>query len=189
MIRIAITPPDIIDRVEARNIAAILDAGWDRVHLRHPGATTADVRRILDDVPVRLHKRIVLHGHFDLVNDYNLGGLHLNRRCPAPPALYRGALSMSCHSVDEALSMAPKMAYVTLSPIFDSVSKAGYTAAFSPEELGRVAQADNVIALGGVTPSRTREVAGMGFAGYAVLGSIPWGASRDELVSRLKKFE
>lgn len=189
MIRIAITPPDIIDRVEARNIAAILDAGWDRVHLRHPGATTADVRRILDDVPVRLHKRTVLHGHFDLVNDYNLGGLHLNRRCPAPPALYRGVLSMSCHSVDEALSMAPKMAYVTLSPIFDSVSKAGYTAAFSPEELGRVAQADNVIALGGVTPSRTREVAGMGFAGYAVLGSIPWGASRDELVSRLKKFE
>lgn len=189
MIRIAITPPDIIDRVEARNIAAILDAGWDKVHLRHPGATVADVRRILDDVPVRLHKRIVLHGHFDLVNDYNLGGLHLNRRCPAPPALYRGALSMSCHSVDEALSMSPKMAYVTLSPIFDSVSKAGYTAAFSPEELGRVVQADNVIALGGVTPARAKEVAGMGFAGYAVLGSIPWGASREELVSRLKEFE
>lgn len=189
MIRIAITPPDIIDRVEARNIAAILDAGWDRVHLRHPAASAADVRRILDDVPVRLHKRIVLHGHFDLVNDYNLGGLHLNRRCPAAPALYRGALSMSCHSVDEALSMAPKMAYVTLSPIFDSVSKAGYTAAFSPEELGRIVQADNVVALGGVTPARTQKVAEMGFAGYAVLGSIPWGASRDELISRLKEFE
>lgn len=189
MIRIAITPPDIIDRVEARNIATILDAGWDRVHLRHSGASTADVRRILDDVPLRLHNRIVLHGHFDLVNDYNLGGLHLNHRCPVPPALYRGALSMSCHSVDEALSMAAKMTYVTLSPIFDSVSKAGYTAAFSPEELARVAQVDNIIALGGVTPARTKEVAGMGFAGYAVLGSIPWGASQEELISRLKEFE
>lgn len=190
MIRIAITPEATGDRREAREITAVLDAGWDRVHLRHPGASLVDVRRIIDDVPVEYHRRLVLHGHFDLLYDYNLGGVHLNSRCPVAPSHFRGMVSRSCHTLSE-IAMQSGMNYVTLCPVFDSISKAGYRSPFSPEDLSRVGSLGStpVIALGGVTPERLPEIVKYGFSGYAVLGSLPWGKGRNEIVSILEKYK
>lgn len=47
---IAITPPDPVAD-EALGIAALLDAGWWRVHLRHPGADAATVEGIINAIP------------------------------------------------------------------------------------------------------------------------------------------
>lgn len=117
MTAIAITPERLEnERHEAAAVCALLDAGWHRVHLRHPGASRTDVRKLIEAIPQAFHSCLVLHGHFDLCNDFNLGGLHLNHRCPDAPALYRGALSRSCHSIDE-LRKCTGLAYATLSPI------------------------------------------------------------------------
>jgi thiamine-phosphate pyrophosphorylase len=63
---------------------------------------------------------------------------------------------------------------VSLSPIYDSISKQGYRAAFTREELLKAAQdgiIDNkVYALGGVTFSRLEEVKALGFGGAMILG-------------------
>ena len=127
MLKIAITPEEI-SYDEARRVMTILDNGWDMVHLRHPGATIRDVRHIIERIPQRLHRKLRLHGHFSLVNEFNLGGLHLNSRCPNPPANYSGPLSRSCHTPDEVATSANtgRYDYVTLCPVFDSLSKAGY---------------------------------------------------------------
>ncbi len=101
MMKIAITPPvPIVD--EHEYIVAILEDGWDYVHLRHPSATTHDMRRLIEAIPQRLHNRLKLHGHFELLNEFNLGGIHLNSRCPEAPRLYSGKISRTCHAIDEA---------------------------------------------------------------------------------------
>lgn len=191
MLKIAITPEEISPD-EPRRITTILDNGWDMVHLRHPGATIRDIRHIIEGIPQRLHRKLRLHGHFSLVNEFNLGGLHLNSRCPKPPTHYSGALSRSCHSpkgVKEA-ALTGEYDYVTLSPVFDSLSKAGYGAAFSPEEISSATScALRVIALGGVTPDKTRMIADAGFGGYAVLGYLAAAYTEEQLIEALKEFE
>lgn len=182
MLKIAITPQHINERTEAKNVVAILENGWHRVHLRHPGASLTDMRRLIEAIPQRWHGSLVLHGHFDLVNEFNLGALHLNRRCPEPPSLYRGALSRSCHTIGEVRESVG-MAYVTLSPIFDSISKSGYRSRFSPALLSELSLVDHppVIALGGVTFERLPELKRYNFSGYAMLGALPWDAPAEEM--------
>lgn len=186
MRRIAITPENI-SPIEHRMITAILDAGWDGVHLRHPGASLSDMRRLLMDIPQRHYHKLRLHGHFELLNEFNLGGIHLNRRCPKAPTLYRGAISRSCHSIEE-ISQYTECDYVTLSPIFDSISKQGYCSAFSEEELTLIPPG-KVVALGGVTPERIPTLMRYPFSGYAVLGFLFGAQSLQELQERLFLFE
>ena len=169
---IAITPEEI-QPCEARWVTSLLDGQWDTVHLRHPAASLTDMRRLIEAIPQRLHRRLRLHGHFVLGAKFNIGGLHLNRRCPSAPAFYSGPLSRSCHSIEEVIA-STDCDYVTLSPIFDSVSKQGYKAAFSPEDLSRLddVTAPQTIALGGITPERVPELSRYNFTGFAVKGAI-----------------
>lgn len=172
---IVITPENEVPG-EARRITQLLDnERVDFVHLRHPGALAADVKRIIEDVPHRLRTRLRLHGHFELVLEFNLGGLHLNGRCPSAPTGYTGSLSRTCHSVDEvkACTASGEYDYVTLSPIFPSISKPGYGGdAFSADDLSRITPEDRVVALGGITPERIEQLKRYNFIGYAYLGHI-----------------
>ena len=170
--RIFITPEEITPE-EPAMVVRVIDEGWHMVHLRHPAASLSEMRRLLEAIPQRCHGRLRLHGHFALAAEFNLGGLHLNGRCPEAPAFYRGPVSRSCHSIDEVRAAAG-CDYVTLSPIFDSISKPGYRGRFSREELMQLNDiaSPRVIALGGITPGRLAEIDGIGFAGYAVKGAI-----------------
>lgn len=191
LMRIALTPVDIADG-EAAMITRVLDAGWDMVHLRHPASSLADVRRLIEAVPQRFHSRLRLHGHFALASEFNLGGLHLNSRCPAPPAFYTGPLSRSCHTVDEVIA-SQGYDYVTLSPVFPSVSKPGYgeNSNFSASDLDRIdkMRPTSVIALGGVTPATLQELARMPFQGFATLGYLLGCGNPALLPERLLQFE
>lgn len=189
MIRIAITPEALSgERHEALVIRSLLDAGWDRVHLRHPAALRIDMQRLIEAIPQSCHSRLVLHGHFDLCNDFNLGGLHLNSRCPVPPALYKGPLSRSCHSIDE-LRHTEGLAYATLSPIFDSISKRGYLSRYTKKDLTVLTDISTpVIALGGVTAGHIAELRHYNFSGFAMLGAIPWDASPETVKQFAEKI-
>lgn len=188
MLRIAITPPEI-RHDEAAIITAILDAGWDYVHLRHPAASLRDMRNLVEDIPQRHHRRLKLHGHFDLLCDFNLGGVHLNSRCPEAPAYFNGEVSRSCHTVEEVRRYAPSCSYVTLSTIFPSISKPGYQGTFSHDDLASLPQG-KVVALGGITPERIGTIAGYPFAGYAVLGYL-WAddVTEENITGRLDAFD
>lgn len=187
LIKIAITPFEIFND-EHLFIIEILNAGWDYVHLRHPAATTTDMRRLIENIPQCFHGQLKLHGHFELLNEFNLGGIHLNSRCPQPPPLYNGSISKTCHNINEIMSCS-YCDYVTLSPIFDSISKVGYLGAFTKEELNNLPNSIRVIALGGVTPTHLEDVKLYGFAGYAVLGYLFQAQDITELKQRLKNFE
>lgn len=172
-LRIFITPEEIEDD-EAARISHLLRSGkWDIAHLRHPYASLRDMRNLIEAIPQQLHHCLRIHGHMHLAAEFNLGGLHLNRRCPMPPSFYNGPISRSCHSLDEVM-VSTDCDYVTLSPIFDSISKQNYHAGFTHEELMRINDiaTPHVIALGGITPQRLPLLNKYNFAGYAVKGAI-----------------
>lgn len=171
---IVITLPTFFEG-EAGRIAQMLDAGRaDLIHIRKPGATEGEVESLIRAIPERLRNRLVLHDLHHLAIRYRLHGIHLNSRNPEPPAGWAGSVSRSCHTISEVSEWKPRCNYVSLSPIFDSISKQGYTAAFTREELQAAAAQgiidDKVLALGGVTFARISEVEAMGFGGAMILG-------------------
>lgn len=191
-LRIMITAPQPHDD-EAARITAALDAGWDYVHLRYPDLTLRQVKAIIEGVPQKYHERLKLHGHFELVHEFNLGGLHLNRRCPAAPPQFAGALSASCHNIGdiEAAAKSGRFSYVTLSPVFSSISKQGYNPSLSVEEFADALTAAGdmpVVALGGITPGNAAAVLDAGFGGYAVLGYLYAAATPDDIIARSNEF-
>lgn len=177
---IVITSPDILPD-EATLIAQLFDSGLDTLHLRKPGSTVEACALLLDSIPAECHNHIVTHDHFLLCRDYGLQGVHLNSRNPAVPDFVlsdrdRYTVSASCHSVAEVIRRKPDMDYVFMSPIFNSISKQGYDAAYPDEELDRAAAEgtidDKVIALGGVSLDSLPMLKRWRFGGAAFLGDV-----------------
>jgi len=173
---LAITREEFFE-AEAEAVGRMLDSGFARIHLRKPAASETELRRLIERIPVRYYDRLSLHDRHALAAEYGLGGIHLNSRNPEPPAGFRGVVSRSCHRIEE-LPLHPHEDYLFLSPIYDSISKSGYRAAFTREELRQAADAGAIdrrtIALGGVRPERLPELTALGFGGAAVLG-FAWG--------------
>ena len=172
---IVITRPEFFVG-EAARIAELLTSGTaDLVHLRKPSSTSDEMELLLRQLPPVLYDRLVLHDHFDLAVRYGLRGVHLNRRNPQPPMGWEGSVSISCHSLAElAECRCQPYAYMSLSPVFDSISKQGYRAAFTKDQLDEARQQglidQRVMALGGMTFNRVKEVLQMGFGGAMILG-------------------
>lgn len=176
---IVITLPGFFDG-EAEQIVRLLRSSVDLVHIRKPQATLHEVETLLGQIPCEYHSRLVLHDHHSLAATYHLYGVHLNSRNPLPPAGWSGSVSRSCHSLEEVVAWKDRCRYVSLSPVFDSISKQGYRAVFTASQLAQ-ARAQGIIdhrvlALGGVTFSRLDEVLRMGFGGAMILGDA-WKGS------------
>ena len=160
---------------EAEQIVRHLHSGRvDLVHIRKPGATSEETEQLIRQIPASLRPRLVLHDHFHRAQQYGLHGVHLNSRNPQPPEGWTGSVSRSCHSMEELSCWKDRCHYLSLSPIFDSISKSGYLAAFSYDD---IAQAHSlgiidhkVLALGGVTFDKIEAVHNMGFGGAMILG-------------------
>ena len=179
---IVITRPRFFDG-EAAEITQLFDAGLEILHLRKPESGREELEGLISAIPSTYHSRIVLHEHFDLAEKYALRGVHLNRRNPEVPPAYHGAVSRSCHSLEEVVHYKAECDYLFLSPIYDSISKEGYGAAFSKEVL-REAKAKGIIdhkvyALGGITGEHLPELLDLGFGGAALLGDIWQRVPRD----------
>ncbi len=172
---IVVTAPDFFVE-EDKIITLLFEEGLDLLHLRKPDTPSALSERLLTLIPEKYHKRIVMHEHFHLIEEFNLLGIHLNSRNPMPPAVYSGHISCSCHSLEEVKAKKESYNYVFMSPVFDSISKSGYTSRFTPEELRQGVREKiinkNVIALGGVNADNILMVKDYGFGGAAILGDL-----------------
>ena len=181
---ITITSPEFLSG-EATFISKLFLQGLDLLHLRKPEASLEAYKQLLLQIPEQWHSRIVLHEHFELAEEYKLHGIHLNRRCSVVPNAYHGSISCSCHTIEEVITQKDSKDYVFLSPIFDSISKVGYHAAFSPTSLKQAAVEnvidEKVIALGGITANNIPLVKEWHFGGVALLGDI-WKRMSDPQV-------
>ncbi|MDO4163659.1 MAG: thiamine phosphate synthase [Bacteroides sp.] len=188
---IVITLPHFFEG-EAELLTALFHAGLEILHLRKPEASATDMERLLRQLPEEYLNRIVTHDHFSLATAWHLKGIHLNGRHPQAPDGYCGHISCSCHSLEEVERRKPECDYVFLSPIYDSISKIGYAAAYSPDTL-RQAQIqgiidERVIALGGISAEHLSEVQSLGFGGAALLGDV-WNQPASNFIPHFLKMK
>ena len=184
---------------EDKILTTLFDEGLDILHLRKPDTAPVYAERLLTLIPEKYHKRIVVHGHFYLKKEYNLKGIHLNRRNPEPPACYSGHISCSCHSLEEVKQYKPGCDYVFLSPIFDSISKQDYKSGYIAEEIRSAVKNGiidrRVIALGGIDENNLLRVKDFGFGGAAIMGTLwnkfdpAYDYNYQELIAHFRKLK
>ena len=172
---ILLTPPDFFVE-EDKIITALFEEGLDILHLRKPGTEPIYSERLLTLIPECYRQQIVVHDHFYLKDEFDLKGIHLNSRNPEAPEGYKGHLSKSFHDIDELKNEKKNFTYSFLSPIFESISKSSYTAAFDMEVLKQSAETGvidkKVMALGGITTENVDVIKDLGFGGVVVLGDL-----------------
>lgn len=189
--RLIVITPETPVTAEAEAIMTMLDRGVERVHLRHPRLSADDVAAIIGKIDAQYHGRLSLNDFHELASCYGCG-IHLNGRNPLAPEGFDGIVSRSCHSVTEASAAAPMTDYRFISPVFNSISKQGYTAAFTPGELRRAFDDGlldgDTFALGGVSADTMALLRDTGFSGAAVLGAA-WGdGSREDISQRINRL-
>ncbi len=187
---IVITPPDTPEEElgnEIKKTVKLLESGVvDYLHLRKPNWSDSQLRQHLKKIPSHLHHFIKIHSHFYLTNEFDLAGVHLNHRCPEAPGEIKN-VSRSCHSLLE-ITLCGKMQYVTISPVFDSISKEGYKSKYNLEEIADFAKEKKVVALGGVQPHLFPTLKKFGFCGAAMLGFV-WNNDTDFVIEEIKKHK
>ena len=149
---------------EAEIVVTMFENGLSRFHLRKPGASAEAMSTFLDQLPEKVCDQIAVHGHEELVEPFKLSHNH------APHGRSR-----SCHSLEELDELGPEVEYVFLSPIFNSISKQDYPAAFDYEKLKEalnIERSSQVLALGGISLDKLATCKELGFDGVALLGSV-----------------
>ena len=147
-------------------IARLSEAGAEYLHLRKPGCSETQMRDLIERIPPRYRRRLIVHRHFGLAKEYGLKGIHLSSSHESIPEGFEGmTIGRSCHTVEEASRFGKICDYVFLSPIFDSISKQGYRSAFSLEKLS-VAFRDGSLGKNVMGGSNALSCANMALAGY-----------------------
>ncbi len=185
--KIIIISPEEIIKNETNTVNDLFRHGLQRFHLRKPEFDTGDYRRYIKAIEPLYHPRIVLNGSFELYNEFDLGGIHLNSNARRDEALRRklahlppNIISTSYHSWQKIQENDFQYGYVFISPVFDSISKKEYKSnlnlAGAIETKRKLANqkrhCPEIIGLGGVGILEIEELRENGFDGAAMLGSL-----------------
>lgn len=163
---------------EATLINHFFDEGLDLLHLRKPQDSKEDVMALIEKIDSRYHIKISLHQHHQLIYNYGINRLHFSehvrrglRKDPTQILINRGyQLSTSVHSTEEFELLHDAFSYSFIGPVFDSISKPGYTA--KVENVRPSVQRNiKAVAIGGIKASNVHQLKGH-FEGAAILGAI-----------------
>jgi thiamine-phosphate pyrophosphorylase len=186
---ILITPDTKVNN-ELQIINSLFANGLQRLHVRKPGFSYEEYKAYISNIDAQYHKHIVVCSAFELYSELGLGGVHLNSHIRDDAAVLAqvahvpmGHISTSFHSWQEVRDNKRPYGYEFISPVFDSISKAGYKAGIDLQQCAAVREevtvehgyCPQIIGLGGVGAEQVRILQANGFDGAALLGSV-WGA-------------
>lgn len=183
---------------EDKILATLFEEGMEMMHLFKPGSEPVYSERLLTLLPDEYYKRICVHDHFYLREEYHLRGIHLEQADAEIPYGYRGNVSRTCTSIEELKKWKKSSAYVFLKSIFDSQSNPNDRQSFTLDELKAASKHGiidrHVYALGGINLDNIRQMADLGFGGVVVCGdlwnhfNIHQGQDYKELINHFKKL-
>lgn len=182
------TPETLSDEHEL--VQELMHAGLETFHLRKPLFSSAEMRGWLEQLSSADCRKVVLHSHWLLAEEFKIKGIHIGatalKNMPLAEQVAwmsyakRKQLSISSSVHDEKeINQLPKgFDYVWLSPVFESISKQAYLSNFSDHQFDqwtkelKEQKQTQVYALGGVTALHAVKLAHRGFNGMVVLGSV-----------------
>ena len=172
---IAITTPTFFVE-EDQIITALFEEGLDILHLRKPEIPAMYSERLLTLIPQKYHKRIVVHDHFYLQEEFGLMGIHLNGRNPHEPHDYAGHVSCSCHNLEEVKQRKHFYDYVMLFPTYPCNTSKGPMEGYTFEELKAAEKShiidSHVMALGGIDETNIKQTKKLGFGGVVLMSTL-----------------
>ncbi len=153
--------------------------GLQYYHLRKPTKNYQAHCDYLNQIDEQYHNRIVVHHFHELINEFNLKGIHFTEQkridhIDNPGQYFKGlsmfgkTISSSFHKPEDLANCEFEFDYHFLSPVFSSISKEGYEGkSFDVNHIDK-----RIIALGGITTQNIPKALNLGYNGVAVLGSV-----------------
>lgn len=161
---------------EDKILTALFEEGMDYLHLYKPGAEPVYSERLLTLLPEEYYKKITVHGHFYLKNEFGLAGINIDDPMAPLPNDYKGHFTRTCTSIEQLKEAKRKAQYVFLDFIFDGITIPEQKAKYSYDQLKEAAHKGlidkHVYALGGVTLDNIKVAKDLGFGGVAVRGDL-----------------
>ena len=183
---------------ENQILTTLFEEGLENLHLYKPESEPVYSERLLTLIPEDYYKKITVHDHFYLRDEFNLRGIHLNNAASELPAGYKGNVSRTCHSIDELHDAKKQSNYVFLKTIFDSQSNPNDHQTISMDDLKIAAKKGlidkKVYAMGGINLDNIRQMRDLGFGGVVICGdlwnrfNIHQGQDYKELISHFQKL-
>ncbi|PCJ97137.1 MAG: thiamine phosphate synthase [Flavobacteriaceae bacterium] len=168
---------DIPNEIEILN--NLFQEGLEYYHLRKPAKNHEQHSAYLQQIEEQYHNRIVVHFCHELVNSFNLKGIHFQEQ-KRRDVLEEGSgyfntlqmtgktISSSFHDPDTIEKCDFEFDYHLLSPVFTSISKEGYQGkGFTVQHIPK-----KIVGMGGAMVENLDRFKTMGYQGVGVLGGV-----------------
>ena len=161
---------------EDKILSSLFDEGLDDLHLFKPGSSPMYSERLLTLLPEDYYRKITVHDHFYLKQEYALSGIHLDNPTDNLPDGYKGKFSRTCTDLSQLKEMKKKSQYVFLKNIFDCIEFKEEKSSFSLQQLelaaGNGLIDKKVYALGGMSLENIKIAKALGFGGVVICGDL-----------------
>ena len=161
---------------EDKILSSLFDEGLDNLHLFKPGASPMFSERLLTLLPEDYYRKITVHDHYYLKQEYDLAGIHIDNPSAALPEGYKGKYSRTCKDLLQLKEMKKKSQYVFLKNIFDCIEFKDEKSSFSLNQLELAAKEGlidkKVYALGGMSLENVKIAKALGFGGIVICGDL-----------------
>lgn len=188
---IVVSSPDQVND-ETIIINKLFELGLEYFHIRKPADTEEQVRKLIAGIDPDYYPRLSLHQHHCLAEEFGIKRLHYteNERSKLKNNTLEGLinngfiLSTSVHDLS-LLASLNEYHYVFFGPVYNSISKQGYTSVLPPGfKLSKINGSPIIIGIGGIEAKNIDRIKTMNFDGAAILGSI-W-KNAEQAVENLK---
>lgn len=161
----------------------LFEEGLEWYHLRKPFKNHEEHVSYLNEIDKKYHNRIVVHNFHELINVFNLKGIHFQEQKRKDHIdnpgqyfknleMYGKTISSSFHEPIDIENCYFEFDYHLLSPVFTSLSKEGYEGrGFDVNHIDKT-----IIGMGGVTSKNSASFKTLGYKGVGVLGGI-WNST------------
>ena len=162
---------------EDKILSSLFDEGMDNLHLFKPGSSPMYAERLLTLLPEGYLRKITVHDHYYLKQEYDLAGIHIDDPLAPVPDGYKGKFSRTCTDLSMLKEMKKKKSnYVFLKNIFDCIEFKDEKSSFNLQQLENAAKAGlidkKVYALGGMSLENLKIAKELGFGGVVICGDL-----------------
>ncbi len=159
-------------------VVGLIENGLTHFHLRKHDLSIYEYRKILLEIPSEYHNRIILHSHFELLQEFDLKGYHLTSEERSNVVIPENNLTKSTFAKDFNIlpELDGRFEHIIIGPVFKSISKRDLEVRYNHDFLCTQFRENDfksqILAIGGIKENTTEIALNYGFSGVAILGSI-----------------
>lgn len=155
---------------EDKILTTLFEEGMENLHLRKPESSPIYAERLLSLLSENFYRRITVHDHFYLKNEYGLGAIHIDTPNTPLPEGYKGKFSRTCTELCQLKDAKKKAEYVFLN--VNSNENNILSSEIISQELKNAAKNGmidkHVYAIGGMNIDNVKVTKDLGFGGVVI---------------------